>query len=217
MTSPVPPRKNVGFGRAAGGCALVAALMVLVLLGALQAIAFFWTRLDQRRFPWGYPESRRPTLVGTWVGTLVTGGGARRGLLVEIRLVPVLITSRRGKVRVRGGREAKLEGEVRLCAAPGHVQGFTANGDTQDDRAASRFVLSLYPAEDVQEPGLAPSHLRGTWGGGDALDFEVDLYLRQGSAAISSTDDPDTGRPARAETKRADEATFRALCASLAR
>lgn len=130
-------------------------------------------------------------------------------------MVPAPITSRRGKIRVRGGREAKLEGEVRFCAAPGQVQGFTANGDTQDDREASRFVLSLYPVEDVTKRGLAPSHLRGRWGGGDRLDLEVDLYLRQGDSAITSTDDPDTGRPATAETRRADQAAFRALCASL--
>lgn len=208
--SPGTQRKRGGCLRTLGGFVLVIA--VVLLFG--KAMELFWMRLDERRFPWGYPRAGRATLVGMWVGTLVTGGGTRLGLFVDIRMVPAVITSTRGRTRVRSERQGKLEGEVRLCTATGHVQRFTANGDTQDDRAAAHFYLSLYPADIPPADGLAPSHLRGRWAGGDSIALEADVHLRTGTAASSSTGDPDTGQTAAASLHRAGEAKFAALCSS---
>lgn len=221
MTSPASPRKQVGLGRALGGCAFVGATLFAVLLAAgfllSGAMTLFWTRLDQRRFPWGYTGSGRPTLVGRWTGTLVTGGGTRFGLLVDLRMAPAVVLSARGRMRVRSDSDSKLQGEARLCTARGEVQRFTVGGDTEDDRRASRFYLVLLPVEDLPRDGLTPSHLRGRWDGGDALAFEADVHQREGSASITRSDDPDTGRPGRVEMRRGDEAEFGAACAGLRR
>jgi hypothetical protein len=199
------------FGCCAGGVVGLALLLVAVF-----GLDFVSKRIDEWRHPWGYPAPGRPALVGTWVGTLVTGGGQQRGLLVDVRLRPAVRPSMRRR-RVRRDREHKLEGSVSLCAAPkGAVQRYTAHG-THDDARASRFHLSLSAADERHPDGLAPSHLRGLWDGGDSLSFEADVHLRKGASAITSSDDPDTGRPARAQMRRGSEADLRSLCAALER
>ena len=71
----------------------------------------------------------------------------------------------------------------------------------------------MSPADSVPADGLSPSHLKGTWGGGDSVDLSVSLYLRKGKSAISSTADPDTGPDTHVTLKRGTEAEFNALCA----
>jgi hypothetical protein len=103
---------------------------------------------------------------------------------------------------------------VLVCAAPRRVQHFTAWGEPADD-AASRFHLSLSPADSVPPDGLAPSHIRGRWDGGDSLALEASLYLRRGKSAISSTDDPDTRGDTPVTMTRGTEAAFDSLCSRL--
>src|ERR1043165_1380295 len=90
-------------GRSSLGCGslLLALIAMLVLSGVLRT---FWTRVDRQRFPWAYAESGRPTLTGTWVGSLTTGRGERRMLLLVIRVRPLDFSGRGGRRRGGGGR-----------------------------------------------------------------------------------------------------------------
>lgn len=219
MTSRFSPgRRRTSPFKTAGGCLLV----VVVLAVATGGMQFIWTRIDQRRFPWGYPESGKPTLVGTWVGTMTTGGGVRRGVYMDLRLEPLRFGDnsrsrrRRGSRAFRNLRNPNFEGEIRLCGGP-REQRFSINTGTAEDGEASRFRIGLYPADSTPPDGLAPSHIRGRWNGRDSLALEADVHLRRGTSAISSTDDPDTGKPATLGMTRGDEAQYRALCAGRGR
>ena len=64
-----PVRRRRSPARSAAGCTLVLAGLFLFT----SAMELFWTRVDERRFPWAYAGSGQPTLTGTWVGTLATG------------------------------------------------------------------------------------------------------------------------------------------------
>ena len=59
---------------------------LVVLVGVYVATTFFSRRLDMWRFPWAYEGSGRPTLTGTWVGSLTTATGQRRGVIMEMHL-----------------------------------------------------------------------------------------------------------------------------------
>jgi hypothetical protein len=199
-----------------GGCLVAIAALYFLIAG----MEMLWTRIDERRFPWAYSRPGRSTLVGTWVGTLTTGGGVRRGMYLDIRLDP-LNFSRRGRRRrgssniFRRPQSSKLEGNARLCGGEAE-QRFTLRGNNETDDA-SRFYLALAVADSTPPNGFAPSHMRGRWDGRDSLALEADVYLRRGQSAISATDDPHTGKPAIVEMRRADEAEFRALCARVPR
>jgi hypothetical protein len=180
------------------------------------AMELFWTRIDQRRFPWAYAETGRPTLTGTWVGMLTTGRGAQRGLYLEVRLAPLDFDGGR---RRKGGmsdafrrsKSDKLVGELRMCGGPNGEQRFTFHGnDVTDD--ASRFRLGFYPADSVPPDGLAPSHLRGAWDGRDSLRIEADLYMRRGAAASTISNDPDLGAPQLGALHRAEPREYAKLC-----
>jgi hypothetical protein len=200
------------------GCAILAGVVLLlaVFSGAME---LFWTRVDQRRFPWAYAETGRPTLTGTWVGSLTTNRGARRGLYLDVRLEPLDFDSGR---RRRGGRSNafrratsdKLVGELRMCGGPNGEQRFTFHGNNVTDDA-SRFRLGFYPADSVPPDGLAPSHLRGAWNGRDSLRVEADLHVRQGAAAITNSADPETGRPQPGALHRANPNEYPRLCRNL--
>lgn len=204
-----PARRRKSPARSAAGCALVLAGLFLFT----SAMELFWTRVDERRFPWAYEGSGQLTLTGTWVGTLATGGGARRGVYLDLRLEPLDFEGRTKRM-YRRDRSSKLEGDARLCAGAGREQRFTFTGNNADD-AAARFHLGLRVADSVPPDGLAPSHMRGRWNGRDSLALEADVYLRRGASAISSTDDPHTGPPATVGLHRGGEAEYRTLCARL--
>ena len=200
------------------GCATL--VLVIVLLAVFSgAMQLFWTRVDQRRFPWAYAETGRPTLIGTWVGSLTTNRGARRALYLDLQLKPIDFESGR---RRRGGasqvfrraKSDKLVGELRMCGGPKGEQRFTLHGNNVTDDA-SRFRLSFYPADSVPPDGLAPSHLRGAWNGHDSLRIEADLHLRQGASAITNSADPETGQPQPGALHRANANEYPALCRRL--
>jgi hypothetical protein len=216
-----PRRAHGGTGRKIRnryGCAVLvgAALLIAAFSGAME---LFWTRVDQRRFPWAYAETGRPTLTGTWVGTLETNRGARRGLYLDLQLEPIDFESgrrRRGGANrvVRRTNSDKLVGELRMCGGPKGEQRFTLSGNNVTGDA-SRFRLSFSTADSVPPDGLAPSHLRGTWDQRDSLKVEADLYLRQGASAITNSADPETGHPQPGALHRANANEYPALCARL--
>ena len=209
MTTPMPARRRKRRRlRTAGGCLLLIAFLFLFTTG----IEFAWKRIDQYRFPWGYPELGGPALVGTWAGTLTTGGGIMRGIYMDLRLRP-FETRRRGRSFViRTRRKSNFVGEVRLCGGE-REQRFTITGGNMLDNAASRIFLSLYPADSNPPDGLAPSHIRGGWNGKDSLALEADVHMRRGKSAISNSADPNTGKPATIGMKHGNEAEFAAICA----
>ena len=206
--SPLSPRR---FGKRFG-CLGVTVVSVVLLAAFSSAMELFWTRIDQRRFPWAYEETGRPTLTGLWVGSLTTGRGAVRGLYLDLRLDPLDFEGDHGAFR-RAASD-KLGGELRMCGGANGQQRFEVNG-TNLDADASRFRLSFSTADSVPSDGLAPSHLRGTWDQRDSVRIEADLYLRAGASAITSSADPETGTPQRGALRRAQPNDYPALCARL--
>ena len=192
--------------RSAGGCLLLIASILILLI----ATRLFWGWVDQRRDPWAFEEAGRPTLTGRWIGTLVTGGAARRGIYLDLQYDP-----RPSHSRMRERNRSNLKGELRACGGS-REQRFSVTGKNED-RTASRFRLALAVSDSNPPDGLAPSHLRGRWDGRDSLAFEVDMYLRRGQSVITSSDSPDTGQPARLALRRGDEGDFDALCARMQR
>jgi hypothetical protein len=193
------------------GCVGVVLVTVLSLAAFSSAMELFWTRIDQRRFPWAYEESGRPTLTGTWVGTLTTGRGAVRGLYLDLRLDPLDFNNDHGAIR--RATSDKLGGELRMCGGP-KEQRFTLHGNDVD-HGASRFRLGFATADSVPPDGLAPSFMRGSWDHRDSLRVEVDLYLRRGASAITSTAYSETGPPQFGALHRADPNDYAALCRQL--
>jgi len=168
--------------------------------------------IDKRRFPWGYVDSGRPPLVGTWVGPFTTRSGKRLAMLIDMQLVP-LGRDRKGTPIIRTQRHSWLEARVLVCDGPGLVRHLEASGEPNDN-GASRFHLATSPTDSGPPPeGLAPSHLYGRWDGADSLALEASLYIRRGKSAISKSDDPDTGLNKTPLTlRRGTDAGFTALC-----
>ena len=189
---------------------LVLALLLAVTLG----MNWVATRIDMWRFPWGYAESGKPTLTGTWVGPLTSGSGQRLAMLVDIQLAPLDYHRRRSSI-IRTRRNTWLIGRVFVCGGSASVKHFTAYGTPDDEATASRFHLGLSPSDSVPPDGLAPSNVRGRWDGRDALAVETSLYLRRGKSAISSSADPDTRGATPLTMKRGTEAEFNSLCGRL--
>jgi hypothetical protein len=211
---PPSPRRKRGKGFGAMGCGLL--IIGIALFSS--AMELFWTRLDERRFPWAYAKAGRSTLVGTWVGTLTSGGGHRRAVLFDIKLKPINFGSGRRRRRssgrnniIRRAGSEILQGSASLCGGA-REQHFALSGSSAADGAA-RFRLSFSPSDSTPPNGLSPSFLRGAWDGRDSILFEADLYMREGVSAITGSDDPDTGRPATGAMRRGDTDAFRALCA----
>jgi len=214
QTVPIAARRR---GRASGWVVLVIALVAMV--GFSQAMELFWTRIDQHRFPWAYDRSGRPTLTGTWVGSLTTARGARRGLYLDLELEPLKFGGGSRGHRHGAFRRAqsdKLVGELLLCAGPYREQRLELHGNELADDA-SRFRLSFrVPEGTTPADGLTPSNLRGMWNGRDSLRVEADLYLRRGASAITDGADAETGAPQPGALHRAALAEFRATCHRLA-
>ena len=195
------------FGSLRSGCAilLVSAVLLAVFSSAMD---LFWKRIDQRRFPWAYAETGRPTLTGTWVGSLTTGRGAVRGLYLDLQLDPLDVDGDRA---FRRTGSQMLVGELRMCGGANGEQRFTLTGYPVDDDA-SRFSLGFSPADSLPPDGLAPSHLRGMWDRRDSLRIEADLHLRRGKSAITNSADPETGPPQPGALHRANANEYPALC-----
>ena len=135
-------------------------------------------------------------------------------MLLEVELVP-LDRGRRRPQLIRTHRSRWLEGRVLVCSGPGGVRRLNASGEPEDG-SARRFRLATHPMDSVSPEGLAPSHIRGQWDGGDSLALEASLYLRRGKSAISGGDNPDTSGETSITVRRGTEAEFNALCAQLA-
>jgi len=213
---PIAPRR-ARTARASGWIVLAVAVAGMAAFSG--AMELFWTRIDQHRFPWAYERSGRPTLTGTWVGSLTTARGARRGLYLDLELEPLRFGggsrgNRHGAYR--RAQSDKLVGELLLCAGPYREQRFELHGNELTDDA-SRFRLSfLVPEGTTPADGLAPSHLRGMWNGRDSLRVEADLYLRRGASSITDGADAETGAPQPGALHRAALQEFRATCHQLA-
>jgi hypothetical protein len=195
--------------RTAGILVLTVAALAL-LSGGIQ---FMWTRIDQHRFPWGYPELGGPALVGTWVGTLTMPGGVRRGVYMDLQLEPIDLFDGGRRYAIRSLTRSNFEGEVRLCGGE-RLQTFDILNGSARDNAASQFYVGLYPADSVPPDGLAPSHFRGRWDGHDSLTIEADVHIRRGQSAMSTGVDPSGLKP-RLGMTRGDEAAFGSLCARM--
>lgn len=215
--TPIAPSRARRSGRISGWLVLV--ISVCAMVGFSSAMRLFWTRIDRYRFPWAYEDSGRPTLTGTWVGTLTTARGARRGLYLELELEPLRFGGGSRGIRHGAYRRAqsdKLAGHLVMCGGRTGEQRFDLHGNELADDA-SRFRLTFRVPEGSTPPdGLAPSHLRGTWNGRDSLRVEADLYLRRGASSITDGADAETGAPQPGALHRAPLREFRATCNRLA-
>ena len=196
-----------------GGCfSFILAIAAVGLF--VYGLEIIGDRLDRTRFPWGYDAPGKSTLAGTWVGTVTTGSGQKLGMLLDMRLAPLDYHRRRPPI-IRTRRSTWLIGKVLTCTGSGRPNEYELDGDP-DDSKASRFRLSMHPkADSLVTDGLAPSHMKGRWGGRDSIDLEISLHLRRGKSAISNSADPDTGRDTPATLNRGTEAQFTALCSRL--
>ena len=194
------------------GCGCGPGLLGLVLLlGVVVGGHYLAVAIDKWRFPWGYADSGKPPLVGTWVGPFTTGSGKRLAMLLDIQLVP-LGRDRRSTPIIRTDRHSWLEGRVLVCDGPGRVRYLDASGEPNDKRA-SQFHLGTSPMDSMpSSDGLAPSHLYGRFDGSNSLKLEASLYLRRGDAAITGSADPDTGPRTSLTLHRGSEAEFKTLC-----
>jgi hypothetical protein len=205
-----PRRRNRRFLRTAGGVVLL-----LVVLGLLTTgLRRIGRRIDLWRAPWA-DAGRGPTLTGSWVGSLTTGRGAQRGVLLQLRASLPSERSRGGRRRRARRGAPSLTGTAVMCGGPAGEQRFTVHGRPRD-RAGSQLHLSVGVADSTPPDGLAPSNLQGRWNGGDSLALEAALSLRNGASAITASDDPDTGAPVPLRMARGTESQFRALCSRIA-
>jgi hypothetical protein len=163
--------------------------------------------LERVLYPWSFSSGGRPALVGTWVGEMRTGRGLPRGVLLDM-------DRHRSTGRRRCGNCNNVEGEARMCDERGLVRSYNLWG-TVADRRGSALRMGLTAEPDPPPDGLSMSHLRGTWDGADALAMQASLHLRRGPSAITSSDDPDTGRDHPLALRRGTEADWRALCRTL--
>ena len=195
------------------GCGCGPGLLgIVVLLGFAVGGHYLAIAIDRWRFPWGYADSGQPPLVGTWVGPVTMPSGKRLAMLIDINLVP-LGEGRRGTPIIRTDRHSWLDGRVLVCDGPGRLRYLEASGEPNDKRA-SQFHLATSPIDSLSSAdGLAPSHLYGRFDGSDVLALEGSFYLRRGKAAVSSSNDPDTGlRRTPLTLHRGSETEFKELC-----
>ena len=200
----------------AKGC-LPGLIGLAMLFAVVIGLNIIGDRIDRARFPWGYDAPGQSTLAGTWVGIVTTGSGQRLGMLIDMRLAPLDYHRRRSAPIIRTQRMTWLIGRVLTCTSAGEPNEFVLDGKPEND-GASRFHLSMHPRVDsLNADGLAPSHMKGRWGGGDSIDLEISLHLHRGKSSISNSADPDTGRDQTATLGRGTEARFSSICRSLAR
>jgi hypothetical protein len=178
--------------KVAGGClTLVAVIVALLLAGELVDAVFN---------PWAHSWRGRPTLTGTWTGTITTPAGQRRGLFLDLR---------RSRKR-RGGYSTcrhcpRIEGAARTCAGGGE-QSYEVWGGP-DTWGGERFHLKTAPpANEHDAPRLG--YLSGEWAG-DLLRL-ASAYEEGGAGGGL-----DAGGETRIEMRRGGEADFAALCRKL--
>jgi len=200
----------------AKGC-LTGVIGIGALFAFVIALDIIGDRIDRARFPWGYDAPGKSTLAGTWVGIVTTGSGQRLGMLIDMRLAPLDYHRQRQAPIIRTRRMTWLIGKVLTCTGPGRPNEFVLDGDPEDN-GASRFRLSMHPRVDsLNADGLAPSHMKGRWSGGDSIDLSISLHLKRGKSAISNSADPDTGRDTQATLGRGTDAKFSSICQGLGR
>ena len=180
---------------------------LVVLVGVYVATTFFSRRLDMWRFPWAYEGSGRPTLTGTWVGSLTTATGQRRGVIMEMHL-PDISGRKRKTRRTRFG---DLEGTARTCDERGDIRTLTLSGKP-DNREATQLHVMTVPAETPPLDGLTLNTAKGMWDQGNTLHLQAGFYFRKGSGAISGPEYPDTQKEVLLHMERGGEADFRRAC-----
>ena len=183
-------------------------LIALALLVCVYVAGnFFSRRLDMWRFPWGYAESGKPTLTGTWVGSLTTATGQHRGVFMEMHLPD--ISNRKRKVRRT--RFGDLEGTARTCDERGKIRSLTLSGKP-DNKDATQLHLMTIPAETPPLDGLTLNTAEGLWDQGNTLHLQAGFYYRKGTGAISGSEYPDTEKKALLHMTRGGDAEFRRAC-----
>jgi hypothetical protein len=182
-------------------------LALALLVGVYAAGNFFWRRLDRWRFPWGYESSGKPTLTGTWVGSLTTATGQHRGVMMEMHL-PDISNQRKKYRRTRYG---DLEGTARTCDERGETRSLTLSGEPQN-REATQLQIMTVPAENPPADGLTLNTAKGLWDQGNTLHLQAGFYFRKGTGAITGPEYPDTEKEALLHMTRGGDAEFRRAC-----
>ena len=168
----------------------------------------FWRKVDEWRFPWAYASSGKPTLSGTWVGSLTTATGLPRGVMIQMDLPRIGATRRR---KSRRTRNVRLEGTAQTCDERGQVRSFTVEG-RPTKRDASRLTLGLLPSEKPAPDGLTLSNLDGVWDLGSTVHMQAGFYVAKDGGSISGAEYPDTEKKAQLHLTRGGDREFRAVC-----
>lgn len=183
-----------------------------VILILLAVIVFggnaFWRQLDRWRFPWAYGSSGRPTLTGTWVGSLTTATGLPRGVIVQMDLPRISAERRRQYRRTKYGT---LEGTALTCDEAGQIRSFTVNG-SPDTRDATRMHLAFRASEKPAPQGLTLSSVQGVWDRGNTIHMQAHFYVEKDGGAITGPDYPDTDKEAQLHMVRGSDSEFTKVC-----
>lgn len=183
-------------------------LLLLVIGAVVMGANRFARQVDQWRFPWGYASSGRPTLTGSWVGTLRTAGGQSYGVLLALEL-PDIVRERRS---YRRGRYGALEGTARTCDTTGGIRSYTVYG-APETRDATRIQLGSTPVEQPQTEGTTLSTMQGTWDQATTLHVETHFIYYKNGGAVSGPEHPETQKAAPLHMSRGGDAEFSAACA----
>jgi len=188
-------------------------VLIALIAGAYFGSEWIRTRIDMWRYPWAYADGGRPTLPGTWVGTLATAGGLRSGVVLDLRLRPLSSGGRRRRSLWRSRNATTLTANARMCDTRGE-QLLTGAGSAQN-KDGSRFHVNLSPADSSRQPdGLALSGIEGGWDGRDALAAQALPFWRERGASVLRSDDPNVKETPFAMTRATDE-EYRAICRQL--
>jgi hypothetical protein len=159
------------------GLALLGACCVLLTVLCLRLGEW----MDRASSPWAYAK---PSLLGDWQGEAWADN-------TRLRLVLSL-----SRYRTDHWHGEDLRGQVVLCDSTGRVQSYPLARGTVEDRQGRRSVLSLWPPNPDEIPGLRPERIVLIWDGGTTLRGQAELgRVEAGGIIRMLSADPETGHP----------------------
>jgi hypothetical protein len=159
------------------GLALLGACVVLFTVLCLRLAEW----MDRASSPWAYAS---PSLLGDWQGEAWAG---------KTRLRLVLSLARYRTDHLHG---EDLRGQVVLCDSTGRAKSYPLARGTVEDPQGRRSVLSFWPPNPDEIPGLRPERIVLIWDGGATLHGEAELGRVEAGGLIRTLPaDLETGHP----------------------
>lgn len=158
---------------------------IVLVLGAIVAFSLYGIPLlDALVFnPWALSVTGKPTLTGTWSGTLQAGDGDQRSMSLVIgHVVP----------RERCSGDCYMKGTVRLCRGGTLEREFTITGGS-DTWSGEAFHVDLHSDRNYREGELRLGRLQGAWDRADAIRFTAPWWLHSQTAVAEARRGEATG------------------------